>query len=63
MQGLREARLAHIHRECYRVIYTVFSYMQMHGEDSTSYSRNTTLFNTQYLKKDPAPDVIKLLME
>ena len=37
--------------------------MQMHGEDSTSYSRNTALLNIQYLKKDPAPAVIKLLME
>ena len=53
----------HILRYIFIYIYTVFPYMQMHGEDSTSYSRNTALLNTQYLKKDPAPVVIKSLME
>lgn len=43
--------------------YTVFSYMQMYGRDSTSYSKNTTLLHTQYLRKDPAPAIIKSLME
>lgn len=37
--------------------------LQMHGEDSTSYARNSALLRVQYMKKDPAQNVIKSLME
>lgn len=43
-------------------LYVIVS-LQMHGEDSVSYNRNAALLVTQYMKKDPAPEVIKSLMK
>lgn len=55
-----------MHSLKYCMLYVIAAsilFMQMHGEDSTSYSRNSALLHTQYLKKDPAQAVIKSLME